>query len=66
MILEDNLSLNLYVMSIICCVVIILEDQGLARRGFLVDLSWKSLREFLVNFQTKDYKVFTQFHILSL
>ena len=51
---EDNHSLNLHVMSTTCHMVIILEDEGLIRK------------EFLVNFQTRDYRVFTGFYILSL
>ena len=36
-IMIDNLGLNLYVISATCCVVVILENQGLARiRKFLV------------------------------
>jgi len=36
-IMIDNLGLNLYVVSATCCVVVILENQGLARiRKFLV------------------------------
>ena len=47
-ILEDNLDLNLSIVPTTCCVVIILENQSLARREFLADLSWKSIRGFLV------------------
>ena len=46
MILGDDLSLNLYVMPIICYMVIILDNQKEVRKGFLVG--------FLVDFQTKD------------
>jgi len=38
MILEDDLGLNLYVVPTTGHVVVILENQGLARRGFLADL----------------------------
>ena len=57
-ILEDNLVLNLYIMFTTCYIIVILEDQKLARRRFLVNLSQKSIREFLVNFQTRNYRVF--------
>jgi len=38
-ILEDNLGLNLCIVSTTCCIIIISEDQGLVRRGLLADLS---------------------------
>ena len=47
-------------------VAIILEDQRLVRKEFLANLSWKSIGELLVNFQTRDYRVFTKSYILSL
>ena len=58
MILGDDLSLNLYVMPIICYMVIISDNQKEVRKGFLVG--------FLVDFQTKDYRVSTWSYILSL
>jgi len=54
MISEDNHSLNLCVMPTTCYMVLILEDQSLVRK------------EFLVNFQTRNYRVFTRFYTLSL
>ena len=38
-ILEDNLSLNLYVVLTTCYVVIILEDQSSVRKGLLANLN---------------------------
>jgi len=35
-ILDDNLSLSLYVMPTVCYIVIILDDQGAERREILV------------------------------
>ena len=57
---EDNLGLNL------CIMVIISKDQGLTRREFLANLSQKNIGKFLVNFQTRYYRVFTKSYIMSL
>ena len=38
MILEDDLGLNLYIVPTTSHVVVILENQGLTRKGFLADL----------------------------
>jgi len=54
MTLDDNLGLNLYVVPTTYYVVVILENQKLAKRE-----SWKFLVKFLVNFQTRDYRVST-------
>jgi len=59
-ILEDNFGLNLYV------VVIISKDQSLAKREFLANLSQKNIGKFLVNFQTRDYRISNKSYILSL
>jgi len=58
MILGDDLGLNLYVVSTVCYVVIISDNQREVRRGFLVG--------FLVDFQTEDYRVSIWSYILSL
>ena len=58
-ILKDNLNLNLCVIFITCYIVIILENQNLTRKGFLVSLSQKSIGEFLVDFQIGNYRVST-------
>jgi len=54
MTLDDNYSLNLYIVLTTCCIAIILENEELVRR------------EFLVDFQTKDYRISTKSYILSL
>ena len=54
MTLDNNLHLNWYVMSTICYVVVILDCQE------------KVIREFLVDFQTRDCRVSTWSYILSL
>ena len=63
---DDNLGLNLYIVPTTCHTVIISENQGLVRWEFLYDFSWKSIREFLVDFQTWDYRVSTGSYIPSL
>ena len=58
---DNNLDLNLCIIFTTYYIVIISENQKLARREFLDNFNQKSIREFLVNFQTEDYKVSTGF-----
>ena len=59
MITEDNLSLNLYIVSTTYYMVVISDNQSLVRIGeFLVRVQVK-----FSQFQTKDCKVFTWSYI---
>ena len=69
-ILDNNLSLNLYIIFTICYIVVILDEKGEVEKRFLVRAQLEEyqgiLSQILVNFQTEDYKVSTQSYILSL
>ena len=63
---DDNLDLNLCIISTTYCIIIISENQKLVRKGSLTNFNLKSIRKFLVNFQTRDYRVSTKSYIPSV